>query len=49
MWDNATMLHRRDPVGERPLKRTTIALPAQSHVIPEGKTERATGILHQFP
>lgn len=38
MWDNATMLHRRDPVGERPrlLKRTTIALPAQSHVIPEG-------------
>jgi alpha-ketoglutarate-dependent taurine dioxygenase len=38
MWDNATMLHRRDPVGGRPrlLKRTTIALPAQCHVIPEG-------------
>lgn len=38
MWDNATMLHRRDPVGERPrlLKRTTLALPAQWHVIPEG-------------
>jgi alpha-ketoglutarate-dependent taurine dioxygenase len=38
MWDNATMLHRRDPVGERPrlLKRTTISLPAQIHVIPEG-------------
>lgn len=38
MWDNATMLHWRDPVGERPrlLKRTTIALPPQWHVIPEG-------------
>jgi hypothetical protein len=38
MWDNATMLHRRDPVGQRSrlLKRTTIALPAQWHVIPEG-------------
>ncbi len=38
MWDNATMLHRRDPVGERPrmLKRTTISLPSKLHVIPEG-------------
>lgn len=43
MWDNATMLHRRDPVGERPrlLKRTTIALSPQSHVIPEGVLHEA--------
>ncbi len=38
MWDNGYMLHRRDPVGERPrlMKRTTIRLPADKHVIPTG-------------
>ena len=38
MWDNAYMLHRRDPVGEAPrlMKRTTIRLPSDRHVIPWG-------------
>lgn len=38
MWDNAYLLHRRDPVGGRPrlLKRTTIRLPADRHVNPLG-------------
>jgi alpha-ketoglutarate-dependent 2,4-dichlorophenoxyacetate dioxygenase len=47
MWDNATMLHRRDPVGDRPrlLKRTTIALPAEAHVTPQGALLEAASSL----
>ncbi len=39
MWDNATTLHRRDPVGQRPrlLKRTTMLLPSRFHIIPVGE------------
>jgi len=38
MWDNGYMLHRRDAVGEAPrlMKRTTIRLPSDRHVIPWG-------------
>jgi alpha-ketoglutarate-dependent taurine dioxygenase len=38
MWDNGFMLHRREPVGDAPrlLKRTTMALPPDRHIVPEG-------------
>ncbi len=40
MWDNGFMLHRRDPVGAtrpRLLKRTTVFLPAERHIVPRGR------------
>ena len=38
MWDNGQMLHRRDPLGNtaRLMKRTTVRLPAEHHIVPEG-------------
>lgn len=39
LWDNAITMHRRDEyesVQRRFLKRTTIQLPAQHHIIPHG-------------
>jgi taurine dioxygenase len=40
LWDNAFTMHRRDEyesVQRRFLKRTTIALPAERHIIPRGQ------------
>ena len=40
MWDNGFMLHRRDVVGAtrpRLLKRTTVFLPANRHIVPSGR------------
>ena len=38
MWDNGQMLHRRDPLGNeaRLMKRTTVQLPAEHHIVPTG-------------
>jgi alpha-ketoglutarate-dependent taurine dioxygenase len=38
MWDNGFMLHRREPVGDAPrlLKRTTMTLPPDRHIVPAG-------------
>lgn len=48
MWDNAFMLHRRDPVGAthpRLLKRTTVALSAGRHIVPSGRLLEAASAL----
>lgn len=39
MWDNAFILHRRDALGDAPrlLKRTTMALPPDRHIVPKGE------------
>ena len=40
LWDNACTMHRRDEyesVQRRFLKRTTMALPAERHIIPHGQ------------
>ena len=39
MWDNGVTLHRRewfDPAARRLLKRTTLALPRDRHIVPRG-------------
>ncbi|HAA92534.1 MAG: hypothetical protein CMM48_16335 [Rhodospirillaceae bacterium] len=39
MWDNGFLMHRRDsfePSGNRLLKRTTLKLPADRHIVPPG-------------
>ncbi|MDB3952286.1 TauD/TfdA family dioxygenase [Alphaproteobacteria bacterium] len=39
MWDNGFLMHRRDsfePVKNRLLKRTTLRLPADRHIVPKG-------------
>ena len=39
-WDNGVMLHRRDRTESKPRrvhKRTTIALPADRHIVPSGR------------
>ncbi len=39
MWDNGFLMHRRDgfdPTGNRLLKRTTLRLPVERHVVPSG-------------
>ena len=38
MWDNGQMLHRRDPLGNtaRLMKRTTVQLPPEHHIVPRG-------------
>lgn len=39
MWDNGITLHKRewfDPAARRLLKRTTLALPRELHIVPEG-------------
>jgi taurine dioxygenase len=39
MWDNAFLLHRREPFSpaqRRLMKRTTVALPAEFHIVPKG-------------
>ena len=40
MWDNGFLMHRRDafdPSGNRLLKRTTLKLPPQRHIVPQGQ------------
>jgi hypothetical protein len=40
MWDNGLTLHRRewfDPSARRLLKRTTLALPRDRHIVPRGE------------
>ena len=40
LWDNALTMHRRDEyesVQRRFLKRTTISLPEEQHIIPRGQ------------
>jgi alpha-ketoglutarate-dependent taurine dioxygenase len=48
LWDNALTMHRRDEYESRQrrfLKRTTIALPEQQHIIPRGqKLERPVSV-----
>jgi putative 2-oxoglutarate oxygenase len=44
LWDNACTMHRRDEyesAQRRFLKRTTIALPEERHIIPRGQTLQA--------
>ena len=39
MWDNGFLMHRRDafdPAKNRLLKRTTLRLPEERHVVPAG-------------
>jgi len=39
MWDNGVTLHKREafePAARRLLKRTTLALPRELHIVPEG-------------
>jgi taurine dioxygenase len=39
MWDNGVVLHRRDEIpADRPrlMKRTTVRLPADRHIVPQG-------------
>ena len=39
MWDNGLTMHRRepfDPAARRLMKRTTIFLPRERHIVPEG-------------
>lgn len=39
MWDNAFLLHRREPFNHaqrRLMKRTTVALPSEHHIVPKG-------------
>ena len=39
MWDNGFLMHRRDafqPTKNRLLKRTTLRLPPDSHIVPKG-------------
>jgi taurine dioxygenase len=39
MWDNGFLLHRRepfDPAQRRLMKRTTVALPSEFHIVPQG-------------
>ena len=39
MWDNGFLMHRRDafdPSGNRLLKRTTLRLPPERHIVPSG-------------
>jgi len=47
MWDNGSTMHRRepfDPSARRLMKRTTIFLPRERHIVPEGwlATQEAT-------
>src|SRR5207248_4540765 len=50
MWDNGSTMHRRepfDPGARRLMKRTTIFLPRERHIIPEGclaAGEQAAGV-----
>ena len=40
MWDNGMTMHRRepfDPAARRLMKRTTIFLPRDRHIVPEGR------------
>lgn len=40
LWDNGVMLHRRDGYDSKQRrfhKRTTIALPAAKHIVPQGR------------
>jgi taurine dioxygenase len=44
MWDNGFLLHRRDqfaPNGRRLMKRTTLALSRQTHIVPQGRLAEA--------
>lgn len=44
MWDNGFLLHRRarfDPDQRRLMKRTTLALSRQSHIVPQGRLAAA--------
>jgi taurine dioxygenase len=44
MWDNGFLLHRRDrfdPDQRRLMKRTTLALSRQTHIVPEGRLAAA--------
>jgi hypothetical protein len=39
MWDNGATMHRRepfDPMARRLMKRTTIFLSLERHIVPEG-------------
>jgi len=39
MWDNGLTMHRRepfDPAARRLMKRTTIFLSSERHIVPEG-------------
>jgi len=39
MWDNGLTMHRRepfDPAGRRLMKRTTIFLARERHIVPDG-------------
>jgi taurine dioxygenase len=44
MWDNAFLLHRREPFDSaqrRLMKRTTLALPKGEHIVPQGRLAEA--------
>jgi hypothetical protein len=39
LWDNGFTMHRRepfDPTARRLMKRTTMFLPRERHIVPEG-------------
>ncbi len=46
LWDNGFTMHRRepfDPKARRLLKRTTIFLPPDWHIVPDGRLAAADG------
>ena len=46
LWDNGSTMHRRepfDPSARRLMKRTTMFLPRDRHVVPEGRLAGGTG------
>jgi alpha-ketoglutarate-dependent taurine dioxygenase len=48
MWDNGFTMHRRepfDPAARRLMKRTTIFLPRERHIVPEGGLATAATVL----
>ena len=47
MWDNGSTMHRREPfdaTARRLMKRTTIFLPPERHIVPEGCLAREDGL-----
>jgi taurine dioxygenase len=52
LWDNGCTMHRRepfDPAARRLLKRTTIFLPPERHIVPEGWLAAGSGEMPGAP